>query len=310
MARYGFTFILNDCTKGNETKLLSSLGKAGIKYFVYRRDRQEQNIQGYLQSNIKNKERFYKRLGLYVTPQKGSATEARDKYKKNADFKEGGKFNSEIKGTTEKRQGERTDIMEIQSEIKEGKSYDEIVDAHFGKVAGISGFIKEQIQHRDCQSRLTEIRNDFRKARLRPWQQELQNKIQGEPSPREILWYWEKNGNTGKSWMARYLMATENAIILSCGKKADMALSFAKNISRIVIFDLSRTQEAKEGARSLDAIYSLAEEMKNGCIVSTKYASRTVYFKPPHVIFFANFQPDMFKWSRDRYVINNIDSSP
>jgi hypothetical protein len=51
----------------------------------------------------------------------------------------------------------------------------------------------------------------------------------------------------------------------------------------------------------------LAEELKNGILVSGKYESKTVVFKVPHVIFFANFEPDMTKWSSDRYFVKNID---
>jgi hypothetical protein len=101
------------------------------------------------------------------------------------------------------------------------------------------------------------------------------------------------------------------ATVLTGGKKIDMAYIYAQNPTSIVVFDLPRTAEinTEESDRKhhLDGIYSLAEELKNGILVSGKYESKTVVFKVPHVIFFANFEPDMTKWSSDRYFVKNID---
>ena len=83
---------------------------------------------------------------------------------------------------------------------------------------------------------------------------------------------------------------------------------YAQKPTKIVLFDLSRTTETSEDSRKhyLDGIYSLAEDLKNGRIVSTKYESKTVFFPPPHVIFFANFEPDYTKWSEDRYFVTKL----
>ena len=310
MAKFGFCFTLNNYTPDHESKLKSSISKVGIKYIVCGKEigteKQTPHLQGYLQSSIKIKNRFHKLLGIYVTPQERSATQAREYCMKDGNFFEKGTFDSSIKGTKEKKQGSRTDIEKIQKCIREGYTYEEIRDKYFATVSKIYRFVRECIQDRDNKRKKSELREMFQTAQLRPWQQELLNKTQGDPSPREIMWYWENTGGTGKSWMAKYLMATQDAVILTSGKKSDIAYIFSKQVSRIVIFDLSRTQEAKEGEHFLDGIYSLAEEMKNGYIVSTKYESQSFQFQVPHVIFFANFLPDMTKWSRDRYVLKEI----
>ena len=81
-----------------------------------------------------------------------------------------------------------------------------------------------------------------------------------------------------------------------------MAYIYAQNPTKTVLFDLSRTTEVTEDSKHrLDGIYSLAEDLKNGRVVSTKYDSKTIFFPIPHVIFFANFEPDFTKWSADRY---------
>ena len=91
------------------------------------------------------------------------------------------------------------------------------------------------------------------------------------------------------------------------GKKADMAYVYSKNPSKIVIFDLSRTTAPSEGKEHyFDGVYSLAEDLKNGMITSYKYDSTNVLTTGCHVVFFANFLPDMTKWSDDRYFITHL----
>lgn len=107
--------------------------------------------------------------------------------------------------------------------------------------------------------------------------------------------------------MATYLMALKNALVLEAGKRTDLIHIFSKYPSRIVIFDLSRTNEATEERKHfLDGIYNLAEQLKNGRLISTKYDGEPLLFPTPHVIFFANFEPDYTKWSADRYLVTHL----
>ncbi len=62
--------------------------------------------------------------------------------------------------------------------------------------------------------------------------------------------------------------------------------------------DLPRTAE-----HCMTGMYSLAEEVKNRRLISTKYDSETLVFSKKHVVIFANFRPDMKAWSADRYDI-------
>lgn len=205
------------------------------------------------------------------------------------------------------KQGARNDLQAIKEAIDKGESYDEICEAHFQQAAMYSRFIKERVQARDSMKQHNSLREDFESSVLRPWQQALLDVVTEEPNPRRIHWIWEGTGNAGKSWMANYLGALHGATILTAGKKVDMAFIYAQKPTPIVIFDLSRTQEATDERKHyLDGIYSLAEDLKNGRVVSTKYESKTVFFKPPHVIFLANFEPDYTKWSQDRYLVTRL----
>lgn len=240
---------------------------------------------------------------MHLESAKGSDTDNYNYCKKDGNFFELGERREMG------RKGQRSDIAALKKAIDDGWSFDKICNEHFGIVARYSNFIRERIQARDSAARQSDLRQHFSTSRLRPWQQTLVDTVSEDPHPRQILWLWEREGNVGKSWMANYLGAVHGALVLTTGRKLDLAYIYAKEQSRIVIFDLARTQEPGEGREhSLDSLYSLAEDLKNGRVVSTKYDSRAVFFRPPHVIFLANFEPDRTKWSADRYRVIHIAS--
>lgn len=126
---------------------------------------------------------------------------------------------------------------------------------------------------------------------LRSWQQDLMLKLSGPPDPRKILWYYETEGNVGKSFMATYLSRNHGALVISNGKTSDIAHVYDSH--PIVVWDLSRS--------SLEYInYGPMEDIKNGRIFSPKYDSCVKYFPVPHVVVFANFQCPSGKFSVDR----------
>ena len=49
------------------------------------------------------------------------------------------------------------------------------------------------------------------------------------------------------------------------------------------------------------------EEVKNGCVFSTKCESRHKMFEPPHVVVLMNEIPDMTKSSDDRHEITQLE---
>lgn len=295
-------------------KLRGVHGTAGIKYMVYGMERGDNptdgitgglHLQGYLQCNTDKKARLYKAVGAAVNPQKGTAEQAANYCKKDGNFIEVGDFNDKVPGM--KKSGQRSDLEAIQNDIRGGMTYEEICDVHFGEVAKFNRFIKEQILLRNTNKELDSLREAFSSASLRPWQEALVAIVQEAPNPRRIHWIWEDQGNTGKSWMTKYLAAMHQACIMTVGKKADMSYLYSKNPSKVVVFDLSRTTEPGEGREHfLDGAYSLAEDLKNGMVTSYKYDSANVLTTGCHVIFFANFLPDMTKWSADRYAIKRI----
>jgi len=309
MARFGICFTINNYTPETVLKCRGAVGQAGIKGICWGFEVGEQgtpHMQGYLQANQDKYNRLMRVIGTcHMEKQKGTSQEAMDYCKKDGDYHEYGEFIS-IEAP-KKRQGKRNDLDALREAINRGESYEEICEAHFDTAATYSRFIKERVQARDSTKQQNSLRELYDSAALRPWQQALKDVVEETPCPRKIHWIWENQGNVGKSWMANYLGCIHGATILTAGKKVDMAYIYAQKPTKIVLFDLARTAESTgERSHYLDGVYSLAEDLKNGRVVSTKYESKTVFFPPPHVIFFANFEPDYSKWSQDRYFVTNI----
>lgn len=293
---------INNYTEDHERLCQDAVGHCGIKYMIYGVETGATgtpHLQCYFQANHDKFDRFKRYFGrtVHLEKQRADSAQARDYCKKDGDWCEYGAY-EHIRAS---ERGKRTDLEKVHTMIREGKSYDEIVFESFGTVAKYDRFIKDQIQERDYKAQVTSLKQRFAASSLRSWQQELMDKINGEPDPRKIMWYWDSAGNTGKSWMTTFLAANHGACVLKGGKKADMAYVFGSKPTRVVVFDLARTTE-----KFLDACYSIAEDMKNGVVCSTKYNCRTVLCDIPHVVFFANFEPDMSKWSYDRYDIHMI----
>lgn len=134
------------------------------------------------------------------------------------------------------------------------------------------------------------------------YQIEILDIISKEPDERKVYWYWESNGNVGKSSFTKYLVVKHNAMFIDEGKKADiMKACFDYDFNRynVVVIDIPRDNGNKVSYKSIESI-------KNGCIFSSKYESGFKAFNSPHLIVFSNFPPEMDKLSMDRWVVNEI----
>jgi len=306
MTIFGICFTVNNYTDASIRAIRGCIGKRGITYVIYGREvgvSGTPHLQGYLQSSQKQFDRLKKAIGeAHMEAAKGTDVEAAEYCKKDGDWWEAG----EQKPLPRRGQGARADLDAVKEAIDRGESYDEICEAHFETAAKYGRFIKERVQAKLSNEQLEGSREHFETTSLYKWQRRLDQIVKADPDPRKIMWFWETVGNMGKSWMANYLGCLLGATVLTAGKKVDMAFIFAQKPTKIVVFDLSRTTEPVDGKSFLDGIYSLAEDLKNGRVVSTKYESKTVYFQSPHVIFFANFEPDHSKWSADRYAVHMI----
>lgn len=206
--------------------------------------------------------------------------------------------------------GNRSDLDAVQAAIEAGESYDDICSTHFSTVARADRFVKQRIAARDAAIQEQQLQEAFKDTVLWTWQASLLRILEAPVDPRAVMWYWEEQGNKGKSFMARYLASMHGALILEAGRKVDLAHIIVTTIPmpRIVIFDLARTAAPSDEGKSspMDVVYSLMESLKNGYIVSTKYESKGLSFPVPHVLVFANFHPDESKMSFDRWMVIKI----
>jgi hypothetical protein len=143
---------------------------------------------------------------------------------------------------------------------------------------------------------------------LYPYQQDLMDVYEGEPHPRTIYWIWEKTGNCGKSAFTKHLAIKGDTLCVT-GKESDVSCGVADWVQpkkgkpaplRCIIWDLPRIKEGKVS-------FAAMESVKNGCFFSSKYESKMIIMKTPHIFVFANFPPDKSALSADRWCIYNIN---
>lgn len=138
---------------------------------------------------------------------------------------------------------------------------------------------------------------------LRPWQAELKELLDTEPDDRTITWWWEPNGNIGKTQMAKFICVKYNALYLT-GKASDAKYAVAQYLKRnqtlhAVVFDFTRSNEEYVSYEAIEAI-------KNGIFFSGKYEGAMCIYNSPHVICFSNFEPTREKLSEDRWSVKKL----
>lgn len=138
---------------------------------------------------------------------------------------------------------------------------------------------------------------------LYPWQQVVENIFKGPISDRVINWFYDEEGNKGKSAFVKYMVIKHKALFCDGGRKSDLInLIFNNNMDQCncIIWDLPR---ASKGNIS----YATLEAVKNGLICNTKYETGVKAFNSPHVFVFANFRPENEELlSKDRWNIKEL----
>ena len=124
------------------------------------------------------------------------------------------------------------------------------------------------------------------------------------PTNRTIYWFWEPEGNIGKTEICKKaVLEIPNSIVLG-GKAGDMKYGVMKFLEThdcldMAIFHFVRSQEEYIS-------YTGIEEISDGMFFSTKYESGMCVFDRPKIVCFANFEPDTDKCSKDRWIIREV----
>ena len=206
---------------------------------------------------------------------------------KEGDFKEWGEAS---------KQGKRTDLVALRTLAEEGASFLEMAmaqpDAHAKYHAWAAKVSAAAKSSRVMKKRKLALFGGI----LRPWQRQVMIKLAVQ-SMREVLWVWEEGGGVGKTWLAKYLLAKQDAFLVTGGKHADIAYAYGSQ--ELVVFDLCR-----EKADTVP--YAVMESFKNGMLFSPKYESMVKHFDPAKVVVFANYPPEREKMSADRWVVMHL----
>lgn len=211
--------------------------------------------------------------------------------KKEGDFKEFGTLPAVCKS----KPGKRNELQVFMEAVQGGlRDYKDLRASHPNVCARYPRFVEQYLRD-------TSTPPVIREPVLRDWQADLEGVLSGSPDDRSIFFIVDYQGNAGKSWYCRYLRQEKSALVLSAGKKADLAYVFSKTIPSptIVCIDVPRSK-----MESLH--YDFLEELKNGLLFSSKYESCYIEFEPPHVLVFCNEEPDGSKLSEDRYIIVKV----
>lgn len=153
------------------------------------------------------------------------------------------------------------------------------------------------------------VKDPLEGLQLKDFQLEIMNIINEEPDDRKIHWYWDENGNIGKTTLAKSicLRYPKKALFLG-GKGNDVKfgvksfLDNEENELKICIFHFTRSVENFVS-------YEAIESIKDGIFFNSKYESGMVIFNSPHIICFANFKPHEDRLSKDRWVIKDLSKT-
>ena len=116
---------------------------------------------------------------------------------------------------------------------------------------------------------------------------------------REIHWYWEPEGEWGKTKTQKYMFANMGATMVG-GKKGDMYYALSQlqlkfgEVPPIVIINLPKDTDMRYVS------YAGMESIKDGCFFSNKFESGMCLFNSPHLLVFSNSPPDMSRFTKGR----------
>lgn len=135
-------------------------------------------------------------------------------------------------------------------------------------------------------------------SELYDWQQAIVDLHDREPDRRTVYWLWESQGCSGKTFVAKWLTAHRQGVVMAtCTKSADI-LTLANNNIKTYIINIARSNEWMHPWAAL-------EQLKDGYITDCKLKKegRVINCAPPHVIVLANFKPERRFLSEDRWAV-------
>ena len=149
---------------------------------------------------------------------------------------------------------------------------------------------------------------DLIDVELRPWQQELIEKIK-VPTEREVIWVKGIKGNEGKTWFQKYVRSlfgySRVAMLDLKSKTANILHALRKfPLSTVDIFFFNDARAINHEC----CCYTALEHIKDGSATASKFNSEWIQFKTPNVVVvFSNSNPDVKQLSQDRWKVYYIN---
>lgn len=267
-------------------------------YYIYGKETcpktKRQHLQGYIQ--LINKKSL-KQVKIIIGDQAAHLEVARGSPEESVAYCSKEDSNPTVFGNLV-RQGQRSDLLKVKQMVEEKKDDWEIIQAEPEAAEKYRNFIHWSREAKREHDSKEELKQYFPADAYRnPLQMEISTRL-ADQNDRQILWVYDRHGNTGKTWLAKWLVANVQAFYTVNAKVADIA--YAYNNEDYFIMDLTRSMEGRVN-------YGILESMKNGILFSAKYTSKQKIFVPPQVLVLANFMPDETKLSQDRWDILNVE---
>jgi len=291
--------------------------KQAIKYMIiqgeYSKDN-KQHIQGFIQFHNKKEMTFIKKLlgdnTLHIENMRGTPEQARmyctQQYTdENGENKSIWKEQMEYGEYDNTTSGTRTDLITLKNKIKDGNKLIDILNEsedskEIHNILQYNRPLKEYQNEIQRVSMKNKLLKQYENVKWNKIQTKILEILDNKVDNREVNWIYDEDGNTGKSYLSKYIQLTRPTYYITGGKQNDILYGY--DGEQNVIIDLARTY-----ADNIEHIYTIIENLKNGQYLSTKYETRQKLFDIPHIIVMANFKPDTTKLSKDRWNIIDTD---
>lgn len=291
--------------------------KQQIKYMIIQGEHckdGKKHIQGFIQFKTKKRLTAIKKLlgdnTLHIEVMRGTPEQAQhyctneytDENGEHKDIwmpqKEYGEIDHTISGT-------RTDLIALKNKIKDGNKLIDILNEsednkEIHNILQYNRPLKEYQNEIQRVSIKNKLLKNYENVKWNKIQTKILEILDNKVDDREVNWIYDEDGNTGKSYLSKYIQLTRSTYYITGGKQNDILYGY--DGEQNVIIDLARTY-----ADNIEHIYTIIENLKNGQYLSTKYETRQKLFDIPHIIVMANFKPDRTKLSKDRWNIIDTD---
>lgn len=293
-----FTFTLNNpCLCVDYFKKLDE--NVTVNRFVFGFEKGEQDtphLQGYLET--KNPCRLTGVNTVLTAHWETAKSDSTANYKyctKDGNFQEKGDWSKEQKG--KKR------AVDISKEVIKGllnkKTRQEVKNSHH-YIMRKKAYDERIIEINNLRV-LKEMHEKYKDSKIKLWQKNILEQLFVQDT-RKIMWVVDETGNSGKSYLARLLSFVYGYDLFDgVTSSAHVAYLISESPNGFV-FDVTR-QDASHFS------YNTLESVKNGFVMSGKYAGIKRVFHPVPVIVFANFEPDTSSrtLSEDRWCIHRLN---